>query len=166
MTSHKEQPKVAHLNEACLNGVVGPAVDLWPEAFNCVVLLLIYCICLIMTKVLLYILHLKPTNLEVSVDVISMMCQFLLYKQREDPLSTRTWSRMPYSRRNGLDVFNNIIPDTNLDILNSPKKMVANLNIVLHWCADESYHLPSVAITSTDMGYSIHNFSFWSIWNL
>ena len=27
-----------HLNEACLNGVVDPAVDLWPEAFNCVVL--------------------------------------------------------------------------------------------------------------------------------
>ena len=35
--------------------------------------------------------------------------------------------------------------------------MVVNLDIVLHWCADESYHFPRVPITSTDMGYTIHD---------
>jgi len=35
--------------------------------------------------------------------------------------------------------------------------MVVNLNIVLHWCADESYHLPRVTSTITDVSYSIHD---------
>jgi len=42
--------------------------------------------------------------------------------------------------------------------------VVVNLQIVLYWRADESYHLPRVTSTITDVSYSIHDQLFISVY--
>ena len=109
---HVKNIPTLHLNEAYLNGVVDPAVDLWPEAFNCVILQwnnlnLLY----VLDYVKRIALQFKPTNLEVvcrcgGLDVSFLRCANFSctnsVRTHSLPWSTRTWSHMPYSRSNGL----------------------------------------------------------------